>query len=128
MEKSDFNDLTWPFLVVRWRSIVSGCVFPTVGSPLVMERNRKRWKIRKIRISHRNKTVTSEANLNKSGYGSHVLLSRKRILILLTSASETCSLRIPPERISAYETWYQIKGLYWFISSKQNTLFFLLKL
>jgi hypothetical protein len=69
-----------------------------------MERNRKRWKIRKIRISHRNKTVTREAKLKKSGYGSHVLLSRKRILILLTSASETCSLRIPPERISAYET------------------------
>lgn len=36
--------------------------------------------------------------------GSHVFLSRKRMLMLLTSASETWSLKIPPESISAYET------------------------
>ena len=36
---------------------------------------------------------------------SYVFLSRKRMDILLTSASETCNLRIPPERISTAETF-----------------------
>jgi hypothetical protein len=38
--------------------MVSGCVFPIVGSPLVIERNGKRKKIRTITIFHGYKTLT----------------------------------------------------------------------
>lgn len=34
----------------------------------------------------------------------YVFLSRNRMEILLTSASETCNLRIPPDRISTADT------------------------
>ena len=39
------NALTCPFLVVSCRRMVSGCVFPTVGSPLWQHRKeREGWK------------------------------------------------------------------------------------
>lgn len=50
-------------------------------------------------------------HVNQIG-NSYVFLSRKRMEILLTSASETCNLRIPPERISTSETFENNKNNY----------------
>jgi hypothetical protein len=64
-------------------------------------------------------------HVNQIG-NSYVFLSRKRMDILLTSASETCNLRIPPERISTAETFEnytnQLSTEYEQLSSQTSSL------
>lgn len=85
---------TCPFFVVSCRSIVSGLVFPTVGSPLGHASKRKKLP--------RVITFTKTIGIRKLG---PYVLSRKRMAMLFTSASETSSLIIPPESISIPDTY-----------------------
>lgn len=100
-----YKGITCPFFVVICLSIVSGLVFPIVISPLQIE---KQVGKKKISIKHKRRLCLSFHEYLclsiKLKEGAYVFLSRNRMEILLTSASETCNLRIPPDRISTAET------------------------
>ncbi len=99
--------LTCPIFVVSWRRRVSGCVFPTVGSPLhnMHMSDRNEWHVEPQ--DRPEAGIPFSLKWTNQGWfleDMYVFLSKNLMLMLCTSASATCTRITPSGKISTSVT------------------------